>query len=117
MIPRVLPVNLGHGDPGPPPRLQFLLVLGILREAASISARACSATAMAEYPGVLVTLMPNREAASRSILSVPMPRTAIIFKSGQEQGGTREFGISSDVTATRAPGVAPQLFGEAAFSV
>ena len=40
------------------------------------------ATDGAPTPGVLVTLMPRRDAASRSTLSVPVPRIETIFNRG-----------------------------------
>ena len=56
---------------------------GILRPTVSISVMACSATAKALTPGVLVTVTPRRPAASRSMLSVPVPQIEISFISRQ----------------------------------
>ena len=47
------------------------------RAMASIKARVCSATAMALAPGVFITAMPLRVAASRSMLSTPTPARPI----------------------------------------
>ena len=49
----------------------------------SMSAIACSATAKALTPGVLQTVIPRRPAASRSMLSVPVPHTETILRSRQ----------------------------------
>ena len=49
----------------------------------SMSAMACSATAKALTPGVLHTVTPRRPAASRSMLSVPVPHTETILRSRQ----------------------------------
>ena len=43
------------------------------RATASISANACSATEKAETPGVFVMVTPCLSAATRSMLSVPVP--------------------------------------------
>jgi hypothetical protein len=48
------------------------------RAVASMRATACSATANALTPGVLQTVIPWRPAASRSMLSVPVPQIEII---------------------------------------
>src|SRR5688572_18124413 len=81
--PAVLPrhcvsISRGHA----PPRISRS-IRGIFRPVASISASVCSATANALTPGVLQTVRPRRPAASRSMLSVPVPQIDTISRLGQ----------------------------------
>ena len=55
----------------------------IFRPTASMSVKACSATAKALMPGVLQMVTPRMPAAFRSRLSVPVPHTETILRLGQ----------------------------------
>src|SRR6266850_784527 len=72
------PDQLVRRSRGQPPPRTSRSMRGIRRAAASMSASACSATANALTPGVLQTVIPWRPAASRSMLSVPVPQIEII---------------------------------------
>ena len=51
----------------------------MLRDSAMSMAMACSAVVMVLPPGVFMTMMPLALAASRSMLSTPMPARPMIF--------------------------------------
>ena len=57
--------------------------------AANISATMCSPTMGAIRPGWLLTTIPSSDAASRSIMSVPIEHVAIIRRSGSDSRAGR----------------------------
>ena len=73
--PSVLPRSWPSISRGHLPSRTWASICGIFRATASMRASVCSATAMAFAPGVLHTVTPRRPAASRSMLSVPVPHT------------------------------------------